>query len=93
MLTYPWIKANMIATFALWALLLSLALAAWVLPTSLAAEPQRLWCLGTDQMSEFIGALDEDIVTVAGEKITIHAEVGDVVWTWNAGIGLWCSVH
>ena len=49
-------------------------------------------CLSTAQMLDFITIVGEGWVTRVANLIIINAEVGDVVWKYNAATELFCRV-
>ena len=45
-------------------------------------------CLTTEMLAAFLNLLPAGIVTSEADRITVHAEAGDTVWT--ASGDLWC---
>ena len=46
-------------------------------------------CLSTVALTMFLALLPPEKVTMADDRVTVHADAGDVVWE-KTGIG-WCN--
>ena len=46
-------------------------------------------CLSLEALVLFLNLIGSDIVSTAGEAITVHATEGDVVWTASGEV--WCA--